>query len=98
MDIDEEKKTRLLEAENIAYLHGEIALLSPQSCTLEEKRQIIEDMDRTTADIERFIHEDFRRLDKVGQTKLLDLLGTFGQESQEWWRNKLMDDSGSQRF
>lgn len=84
MDINEEKKNRLLEAENIACLRGEIALLSPQSCTLEEKRQIIENMDQTTADIERFIHEDFRRLDEVGQTKLLDLLDTFGQESWEW--------------
>ena len=95
MNIDEEKKNRLLEAENIAYFRGEIALLSPQSYTLEEKRQIIEDMDRATANIERFMREDFRRLDEVAQTKLLDLLGTFGQESREWWRRMLMDESVS---
>lgn len=93
MDIDDEKKNRLLEAENIAYLRGEIALLSPQSYTLEEKRQIIEDMDRATANIEQFMREDFRRLDEVAQTKLLDLLGASGQESPEWWRDLLMGDS-----
>lgn len=93
MGIDEEKKNRLLEAENIAHLRGEIALLSPRSYTLEEKRQIVEDMDQTTADIEEFMREDFRRLDEADQTKLLDLLGTFGQESREWWRRLLMDDS-----
>lgn len=93
MDIDEEKKNRLLEAKNIAYLRGEIALLSPQSYTLEEKRQIIEDMDRATANIEKFMREDFRRLDEVSQTKLLDLLGTSEQESREWWRDLLMGDS-----
>ena len=96
MDIDEEKKNRLLEAESIAHLRGEIAPLSPQSYTLEEKQQIIEDMDRTTADIERFMREDFRRLDEVAQTKLLDLLGASGQESREWWRAILMDDSENQ--
>lgn len=40
-------------------------------------------MDRTTADIERFMREDFRRLDEVAQTKLPGLLDTFGQESHE---------------
>lgn len=96
--IDEEQKNRLLEAENIAFLRGEIALLSPQSYALEEKGQIIDDMDRTTADIERFMREDFQRLDEVAQTKLLDLLGTFGQESREWWRRTLMDHPKNQEL
>lgn len=83
MDIDAKSKNRLLEAESIAYFREEIAPFSPKSYTLEEKRYIVEDMDRTTVDIERFMHEDFRGLDEVAQTKLLDLLDTSRRGSRE---------------
>ena len=42
----------LEDAEDLAYFRAELVEISPESFTLEEKRQILEDMWKTSSDIE----------------------------------------------
>lgn len=81
----------LYEAEAIAYFRAELARISPGSYTLEEKRQIVEDMRTTTVAAENAMREDFATLGEVEQTMLLGLLGASGFRDRDWWRRMLMD-------
>lgn len=81
----------LEDAEDLAYFRAELVEISPESFTLEEKRQILEDMWKTSSDIENRMREDFAKLDEVSQTKLLDSLGTSGYRDRDWWYRMLMD-------
>lgn len=81
----------LEEAEDHAYFMAELVDISPESFTLEEKRQILEDMWKTSSDIENRMREDFAKLDEVSQTKLLDSLGASGYRDRDWWYRMLMD-------
>ena len=65
--------------------------MSPESYSLEEKKQILEDMWKTSSDIENRMREDFAKLDEVSQTKLLDSLGASGYRDRDWWYRMLMD-------
>ena len=49
----------LREEHEIAYLRADICLGSPQSYSLEEKRQICEDMDASTKAIDAAMRADF---------------------------------------
>lgn len=81
----------LEEAKDHAYFMAELVDISPESFTLEEKRQILEDMWKTSSDIENRMREDFANLDEVSQTKLLDSLGASGYRDRDWWYRMLMD-------
>ena len=81
----------LEEAEDHAYFMAELVDISPESFTLEEKKQILEDMWKTSSDIENRMREDFAKLDEVSQTKLLDSLGASGYRDRDWWYRMLMD-------
>lgn len=83
----------LTEEEEVAYFKAELVGISPQSYSLEERKQISEDMDETSAAIEDAMREDFAKLDEVAQTLLLDKLGASGYRDREWWRRMLMDES-----
>lgn len=80
----------LEEAEDHAYFMAELVDISPESFTLEEKKQILEDMWKTSSDIENRMREDFAKLDEVSQTKLLDSLGASGYRDRDWWYRMLM--------
>lgn len=81
----------LQEAEDIAYFRAELVDISPESFTFEEKRQILDDMLKSSAAIEDAMREDFAKLDEVAQTKLLDNLGESGYRDRDWWYRMLMD-------
>ena len=81
----------LEEAEDFAYFRAELVEMSPESYSLEEKKQILEDMWKTSSDIENRMREDFAKLDEVSQTKLLDSLGASGYRDPDWWYRMLMD-------
>ncbi|WP_417134881.1 hypothetical protein [Rubneribacter badeniensis] len=83
----------LTEAEELAYFRTELVDISPESYSLEEKKQISEDMDKASAAIEDAMREDFSKLNKVTQTMLLDKLGVSGYRDREWWRRMLMDET-----
>lgn len=87
----DENWKNLEEAEDFAYFRAELVEMPPESYSLEEKRQILEDMRKTSSDIENRMREDFVKLDEVSQTKLLDSLGASGYRDRDWWYRMLMD-------
>ena len=81
----------LEDAEDHAYFMAELVDMSPESFSLEEKRQILDDMIASSTAIENALREDFARLDEVAQTRLLDSLGASGYRDRDWWYRMLMD-------
>ena len=86
-----DKMEKLKEAEDLAYFRAELVEMSPESFTLEEKRQILDDMRKSSSDIENAMRENFAKLDEVTQTRLLDSLGQSGYRDRDWWYRMLMD-------
>ena len=82
---------KLKEEEALAYFRAKLVEISPESYTLDERKQISKDMDASSAAIEDAMREDFAKLDEVTQTKLLDMLGASGTRDRDWWYRVLMD-------
>ncbi|ACV22414.1 Uncharacterised protein [Slackia heliotrinireducens] len=79
----------LREEHEIAYLRADICLGSPQSYSLEEKRQIYEDMDASTKAIDAAMRADFWSMPAEVRSRLLDMLGSSGCETRQWWEDLL---------
>ena len=82
----------LREEHEIAYLRADICLGSPQSYSLEEKRQICADMEVSTTEIDAALRADFEALPPVAQGKMLDLLQEADPEHFEWWLITLLGE------
>lgn len=89
--LNKKKLEEMKEAETLAHFRAELVDISPESYSLDEKKQISEDMDASSAAIEDAMREDFEQLDEVTQTKLLDMLGASGTRDRDWWYRMLMD-------
>ena len=76
--------TELQQAEDMAYFRADLCLYSPESCTLEEKRDICNDMDA--------MRKDFEQLPPEARSKLLDMLCQSGVETPEWWWDVLVSE------
>ena len=63
---------------------------SPQSFTLDEKREICEQMESTSRAIEDAIKADFEALPPVAQARMLDLLQKADPEHFDWWNETLV--------
>ena len=81
----------LAERHEIAFLHADICLGSPESYSLDEKRQICEDMEASTAEIDAAMRADFEALPDHAKKRLLDMLGAPGTPEREWWEAILLD-------
>lgn len=79
----------LREEHEIAYLRADICLGSPQSYSLEEKRQICEDMDASTKAIDAAMRADFWSLPAEARDRILDMLGASDCETRRWWEDLL---------
>lgn len=79
----------LREEHKIAYLRADICLGSPQSYSLEEKRQICEDMDASTKAIDAAMRADFCSLPAEARDRFLDMLGASDCETRQWWEDLL---------
>ena len=60
--IDEAKMTELSQAEDTAYFRSDLCLYSPESYTLEEKRDICNDMISTSKAVLDTMRKDFEQL------------------------------------
>ena len=80
---------QLREERELAYFRADVCLGSPQSFTLDEKREICEQMESTSKAIENAMRRDFEQLPPGIRGKLLDMLCQSGVETPEWWRNTL---------
>ena len=83
---------KLKEAEALAYFKADLVDISPESYTLDEKKQISEDMDASSAAIEDAMREDFEQLPPDARAKLPDMLCASGVESPQWWWDVLVGE------
>ena len=84
-----EQWARMMEEHEIAYLRGDLATSSPQSYTLDEKKRICEEMEASTEGIDAALRADFWAMPAEARGRMLDLLGTSGCETRQWWEELL---------
>ncbi len=82
----------LAQAEDIAYFKADICLYSPESYTLEEKRDICNEMISTSKAMLDAMRADFETYPPAIRSKLLDMLCQSGIESPEWWWDVLVGE------
>lgn len=90
--MNEEKWEELKQEEEMAYFRADICLYSPESYSLEEEKQICNDMMSTSKATLDAMREDFEQLPPDARAKLLDMLCASGVESPEWWWDVLVGD------
>lgn len=91
MMMEREELRTMCELEDYAHFRAELVELSPESFTLEELKEILDDMIRGKTAIENNLREHFATLKEAEQTQLLDMLGTSGYKDLGWWNRLLMD-------
>lgn len=89
---NEKKMAKLAQDEEMAYFRGELCLYSPQSYTLEEKRQICNDMVASSKAILDAMREDFESRPPQERAELLSMLCSSGEEGPDWWWDVLVGD------
>ena len=67
----------------MAYLRADLCLYSPESYSLDEKKEIRNDMMATSKAIQDAMRADFEQLPPEARTKLLDMLCSSGVEEAE---------------
>lgn len=87
-----ENARQLIEDEAMAYFRASVCLGSPQSFTLDEKREICEQMESTSKAIEDAMKKDFESLPPEFRLKLLDMLCASGCMTPEWWKSTLFGE------
>jgi hypothetical protein len=93
--INEAKMTELTQAEGMAYFRADLCIYSPESYSLDEKKEICNDMMSVSeAVLADAMREDFEQLPQDARAKLLDMLCASGVESPQWWRDVLVGDGG----
>ena len=86
------KWEELRQAEEMAYFKADICLYSPESYSLEEKKEICNDMMATSKAMLDAMREDFQQLPPDARAKLLDMLCQSGVETADWWWDALAGD------
>lgn len=87
-----ENMQKLIEDEAMAYFRADVCLGSPESFSLDEKREICEQMESTSKAIEDAMKADFESLPPEFRVKLLDMLCSSGCESEEFWKDLLLGE------
>lgn len=80
----EAKMTELTQAEDMVYFRANLCLYSPESYTLEEKKEICNDMMSTSKAVLDAMLEDFESMPPELRSKLLDMLCQPDVESPQW--------------
>ena len=76
--------TELQQAEDMAYFRADLCLYSPESYSLDEKREICEQMDLSSRATEEALRADFDSLPPFAQDKLPDLLKQADPSNFAW--------------
>lgn len=83
---------KLTQAERIAYFRAELNLCSPEGSSLDEKKEIYNEMMDTSMALLDAMRADFEQLPPAERERLLDILCKFGVESPNWWRDVLVGE------
>ena len=76
----------------MAYFKADLSCYSPESYSLEEKREICNDMISTSKAVLDAMRVDFEQLPADARSKLLDMLCQPGVESPEGWWDVLVGE------
>ena len=82
----------LAQNEAVAYLKADLCLSDPDNYSLDEKREICEQMESSSRAIEDAMRADFEQLPPGARSKLLSMLCESGIESAEWWWDVLVGE------
>lgn len=88
--INEAKMTELTQAEEMAYFRADLCLYSPESYTLDKKKEICNHMMSTSKAMLDAMRADFESMPPELRSKLLDILCQSGVESPQWWWDVLV--------
>ena len=80
----------LAQNEAVAYLKADLCLSDPDNYSLDEKREICEEMAATREAIEEAMRKDFSELPPEGQDAMLNLLQKADPEHFDWWKSLLL--------
>ena len=86
------KWEELRQAEEMAHFKADICLYSPESYSLDEKKEICNDMMATSKATLDAVREDFQSYPPELRAKLLDMLCASGVESSQWWWDVLVGE------
>lgn len=84
--------TALQQAEDMAYFKADLCCYSPESYSLDEKKEICNDMISTSKAVLDAMRADFEQLSPELRSRLLDMLCQSGIESPEWWWDVLVGE------
>ena len=84
--------TALQQAEDMAYFKADLCCYLPESYSLEEKKEICNDMISTSKAMLDAMRADFEQLPPEARSKLLDMLCQSEVESPEWWWDVLVGE------
>lgn len=90
--IDETRWEQVKQDEDMAYFRADLCLYSPESYSLEEKRDICNKMISSSKAVLDTMREDFESMPPELRSKLLDMLCQSGVENPEWWWDVLVGD------
>ena len=80
----------LTQNEAVAYFRADLCLSDPDNYSLDEKREICEEMAATSGAIEEAMRKDFGELPPEGQDAMLNLLQKADPEHFDWWKSLLV--------
>ena len=83
--MNEAKMTELTQVKDVAYFRADLCLYSQESYSLEEKKEICNNMMATSVAILDAMREDYEQMPPEARAKLLDMLCASGVESPQWW-------------
>lgn len=90
--MNDEKWAELQQAEDMAYFRADLCCYSPESYSLEEKRDICNDMISSSKAVLDAMCADFEQLPADARSKLLEMLCQSGVKSPEWWWDVLVGE------
>ena len=86
------KWEELRQAEEMAYFKADICLYSPERYSLDEKKEICNEMMATSKATLDAMREDFQSYPSEFRAKLLDMLCQSGVEAPKWWWQVLVGE------
>ena len=90
--MNDERWAELQQAEDMAYFRADLCCYSPESYSLDEKKEICNDMISTSKAVLDAMRADFEQLPADARSKLLDTLCQSGVESPDWWWDVLVGE------
>ena len=82
----------LRQEEDMAYFRADLCMSSPESYSLDEKRDICNGMITSSKAMLDAMREDFEQLPPELRNRLLDMLCQSGVESPQWWWDVLVGE------